>query len=36
MTRGRDENKKERDFVEIWAGSKESAKEYNDNDGIKK
>ena len=40
MTRGRDEKKKEKkkesDFVEILAGSKELAKEYNDNDDIKK
>ncbi len=36
MTRGRDEKKKESDFVVILAGSKEIAKEYNDNDDIKK
>ena len=34
MTRGRDEKKRESDFVEILAGSMELAKEYNDNDGI--
>ena len=36
MTRGRDEKNKDSNFVEIMAGSKETAKEYNDNDGILK
>ena len=36
MTRGRDEKKKESDFVEILAGSQDQLKStiYNDNDGI--